>query len=76
MLDDPEQMTVQQRQDEIATILATGILRLRARRHLAPDSLQQIDTDSGQNCLEVSRDMPLHGANGLTPARANEGSEE
>lgn len=76
MLDDPDQMTVQQRHDEITTILATGILRLRNRRHLAPDSLRQINADSDQNGLEVSRDMPLHGANGLTPARANEGSDE
>lgn len=75
MLDDPDQMSPQQRNDEIAAILAEGVLRLRRRAHLAPDSLHQIDVDSGQNCLEVSRDTPLHGANGLTPARADERSD-
>ena len=76
MLDDPDQMTAEQRTNEIADILATAFLRHHARRHLCPESLQQITEDSSQNCLEVSCDMPLHGANGLTPARANEGSEE
>lgn len=75
MLDDPDQMTAEQRSNEIADILATAFLRYQARQHLCPESLPQINEDSTQNCLEVSRDMPLHGVDGLTPARANEGSE-
>lgn len=76
MLDDPEQMTPEQRRDEIAAILAEGVLRLRRHVQLAPVSLDQIAAESGQNCLEVSADIPLHGRNGLTPARAQEGSDE
>lgn len=75
MLDDPDQMTPEQRHDEIAAILAEGVLRLRRRVPLAPESLCQIESESDQNCLEVSRNTPLHGANGLTPARAHEGSD-
>lgn len=74
MLDDPDQMTPQQRFDEIATILAAGILRLR-RHCCATQPTIAANTESDQNCLEVFGETPLHGANGLTPARANEGSD-
>lgn len=74
MLDDPDQMTPQQRFDEIAAILAPGIIRLRRHPCAAQPTIPR-ETESDQNGLEVFGKTPLHGANGLTPARANEGSD-
>ena len=74
MLDDPDQMTPDARAEEVATVLAEGVLRLRRRPQLDPVSLVQIEPESSQNELDVSPDTPLHVADGLTPARAQEGS--
>ena len=74
MLDDPDQMTPQQRLDEIAAILAVGILRIRRHPSMARPP-EPPDMNSERNSLEVFGQTPLHGADGLTPARANEGSD-
>ena len=56
MLDDPATMSPSQRRQEIAAILARGVLRLRQCRENSPD-LQPSRTiekasESGQNCLD------------------------
>jgi hypothetical protein len=50
---DPSHLTPDQRLDEVARILATGVRRLLAHRPSPPQ-------ESSPNCLEVSADMPLH----------------
>ena len=50
---DPAHLTPDQRLDEVAKILATGVRRLLALRQSAPQ-------ESPANCLEVSGDLPLH----------------
>jgi hypothetical protein len=47
---DPSHLTPEQRLDELATLLATGMRRLLKLRPL----------ESSRNCLEVSADLPLH----------------
>jgi hypothetical protein len=58
VLDDPDQMTAQQRHHEIATIFVAGVLRLRHRPELDAGSLTQIQAESSQNGLDVSADAP------------------
>jgi hypothetical protein len=50
---DPSHLTPDQRLDEVAHILATGMRRLLSLRSSPPQ-------ESPPNCLEVSGDMPLH----------------
>jgi hypothetical protein len=47
---DPAHLTPEQRLNELAAILATGVRRLLKAR----------PPESDRNCLEVSRDLPLH----------------
>jgi hypothetical protein len=57
-LDDPAELTANERLGEVASILAAGILRLRARAALSTESAEnshpKILLESGQDCLEVS----------------------
>ena len=50
---DPSHLTPDQRLDEVAQILATGVRRLLALRMSQPQ-------ESSGNCLEVSPALPLH----------------
>jgi hypothetical protein len=50
---DPSHLTPDQRLDEVAAILATGVRRLLALRPAPPQ-------ESSGNCLEVSPALPLH----------------
>jgi hypothetical protein len=53
---DPDEMTAQERLDEAARILATGILRLRMKQA----GNKPLKTDKVS--LDVSTDMRLHGS--------------
>jgi hypothetical protein len=59
---EPDPMTAEERLHAIATILAAGVLRLRALAAL-PDrtvlSAPKILTESGPNCLEVPGETRL-----------------
>ena len=58
----PSNMTPEARLDEIALILAEGLLRLRERSAFpTPNSGVTPAADSERNGLEVSGDTPLHG---------------
>jgi hypothetical protein len=50
---DPSHLTPDQRLDELAALLATGVRRLLAVRSSTPQ-------ESPANYLEVSGDLPLH----------------
>jgi hypothetical protein len=50
---DPLHLTPDQRLDEVARILATGVRRLASMRTSAPQ-------ESSPNCLEASPNLPLH----------------
>jgi hypothetical protein len=50
---DPVHLTPDQRLDEVARILATGVRRLLSLRLSTPQ-------ESSGNCLEVSPALPLH----------------
>ena len=54
---DPAELTEDQRLDEVAALLATGVRRLLAQRASHPVSLP---SESDQNGLEVSADLSLH----------------
>ena len=56
-VDAPDAMTPQQRFQEIAAILARGVLRHRRMHASAPTS--RIPVESGGECLEVSGDSRL-----------------
>lgn len=61
-LEDPSELTPQQRRREIAEILAAGVLRLRKLRMLAPDqssSTPKTVADSSTDRLEVSDETVL-----------------
>jgi len=45
---DPNRMTAAERLDELASILATGLLRLRAHKS------SQLSADRGESCLDFS----------------------
>ena len=53
---DPADMTPEQRLDEVASILARGILRLHGRipPHFAPSDPPQNLPESSTTCLELS----------------------
>ena len=51
---DPSHLTPDQRLDEVARILASGVRRLLSLRRQSPPQ------ESSSNCLEVSGDLPLH----------------
>jgi hypothetical protein len=62
---DPAHMTPEQRVEEIAAILAAGLLRLRQRVAVpAPCPPSEISADSAQNCLDDSSETRLHGHRG------------
>ncbi len=62
---DPANMTSQQRVEEIASILAEGVLRLRRRGVVLAHSLPaKILSDSEQNGLDDSGETRLHGQRG------------
>jgi len=62
---DPANLTSQQRIEEIASILAAGVLRLRSRGVvLARSSTSKILSDSDQNGLDDSANRRLHGQRG------------
>ncbi len=71
-LNDPNELTAQQRRDEVAALLADGLLRARGRLCLDPLSLVPERADSAATGLEVPGDSPLHGPDGLAPPRATE----
>ena len=54
---DPNQLTEDQRRDEISAILATGVRRLLAHRASHPVSLP---SESDGNGLDESGDLSLH----------------
>ena len=56
---DPQQMTVAERLDEIAEILAAGLMRLRPRKS------SQISTEPGESSLDCAAHQSGH-ANVLT----------
>ena len=57
--DDPAHLTPEERTDELATILARGLLRLKlATQHMEPIS------ESAQKPLAVSAKQSVHGAGG------------
>lgn len=61
-LEDPSELTPQQRRREIAEILAAGVLRLRKLRMLAPgqpSSPRKTVADSSTDRLEVSGETVL-----------------
>ena len=61
-LEDPSELTPQQRRREIAEILAAGVLRLRKLRMLAPgqpSSTPKTVADSSTDRLEVSDETVL-----------------
>jgi hypothetical protein len=62
-LDDPKVLTPDERLQEIAGILAAGILRLRSRAALPTESDEQSgrpnSRESDQDCLEVPGDTVL-----------------
>ena len=60
----PDLPTPEQRRREIASILAAGILRLRARAALAPATGSEKTEISAPNCLEVSNETRLSGHRG------------
>ena len=43
---DPNRMTTAERLEEVASILATGLIRLRSRKS------RQLSTDQGDSCLD------------------------
>jgi hypothetical protein len=58
-------MTPEARLDELASILAEGLLRLRERSALmTPNSTVPPGADSERDGLEVSAETPLHGRRG------------
>ena len=68
---DPHHLTPEQRLDEVAAILATGVRRVLALRvspATSPAPLQ-IPPDSSQNCLEVSPQSRLHGTRVVNTSR-------
>lgn len=50
---DPNAMTLEQRRDELATILARGVIRLFEERHLTDPNPPEKPPFSSRNCLEV-----------------------
>ncbi len=58
---DPSDLQPEQRQRQVAAILAAGVIRMRLRRGAASSSrgpaacMSQISTDSGETRLELSR---------------------
>ncbi len=62
---DPARLKPEDRVAEIASILAAGVIRLRARSALiAENSDVSEPTDLDRNCLEVCRETRLHGHHG------------
>lgn len=62
---DPAKMTPEQRVEEVAAILAAGVLRLRARAALPPPAApSEIPSDSGRNGLDDAPETRLHGPHG------------
>ena len=58
-IDDPDELTSDDRLTEVAAILARGVLRLRTRRKLAGNADAKNGSDSGQAPLEVSDETVL-----------------
>ena len=58
----PDQMTPRERFQEIAAILARGVLRLHAAtdQKLLTTSTTTLTSDSAKNCLDLSGDPRLH----------------
>lgn len=52
----PSRMTATERLDELASILAIGLIRLRARKS------SQLSTDRGDSCLDLSEPRSRHEA--------------
>ena len=51
----PDRMSTAERLDELASILAAGLLRLRARKS------SQLSADRGESCLHFPPDQCRHG---------------
>ena len=51
---DPDHMTVDERLDEVADILAIGLIRLRARKS------RQLSSDRGDSCLDFPAPRSRH----------------
>lgn len=64
---DPADLQPDQRQREVAAILAAGVMRMRVRRAAAsperntPACMSQISPDSGETRLELSRRTSPYG---------------
>jgi hypothetical protein len=62
---DPIHLTPEQRLEEIAALLATGVLRLQRRAALtAPCNHPEFPSDSSPNGLDESPERRLHGHRG------------
>jgi hypothetical protein len=62
---DPANLTPEQRVEEIASILAAGVLRLHRRAAApAPDSPSELPADSAPHRLDDSPETRLHGHRG------------
>jgi hypothetical protein len=62
---DPVHLTPEQRLEEIASLLATGVLRLQRRAALASScNHSEFPSDSAPNGLDESPETRLHGPRG------------
>jgi hypothetical protein len=63
-IDDPNHLTPDQRRDEVASILAAGILRLHARAALSSEKVPEKSPELASAHLEVSAETVLSVHNG------------
>lgn len=63
-IDDPTPLTPDQRREEVANILAAGVLRLHARAALAPQCTPKKSPELTTGRLEVSDETVLSVHNG------------
>lgn len=69
---DPESMTADERRDEVASILARGLVRSIVAERARTSRTSGVLADCCQTCLELSGDLPLS----VAPRPAGEGRAE
>lgn len=72
--DDPSDLTAGERLDEIAVILADGVLAMHCRG--GDLTAQNCPTDSASTCLDPSRCSDTHRPTGLRGREPQEGGDE